>query len=451
MNTGAICVIRVLSELKMKYYSTKNKNYKVSFRDAVLTGISPDGGLFMPEEISEFDANFFKNISELSLKEIAFGVSEKLFGSDIKTSDLEKIVNASITFDAPLVQISCNINVLELFHGPTLAFKDFGARFMANTISYLNRNSDKEVNILVATSGDTGSAVANGFYKVDGINVILLYPSEKVSKIQEQQLTTLGENITALEILGTFDDCQALVKKAFADQELNSKMTLSSANSINIARLLPQSFYYFNAFARVKDKNLPTVISVPSGNFGNLTAGLIAKKMGLPVKKFIAATNSNDVFTKYIDTSVFQSKPSVKTLSNAMDVGNPSNFVRILDLYNHDHQRIKKDIYSRSFSDEETVQAIKEVYSNYNYLIDPHGAVGFLALKDYVAETANKNINGVVVETAHHSKFADIVENVLNIKVEIPERLAKCLTKEKQSIKISKHYNDFREFLLNTK
>ena len=435
----------------MKYYSTKNKSYKVSFRDAVLKGIAPDGGLFMPDNIPQFEDDFFNNISELSFKEIAFLVAKELFSSDIETVELKKIIDSSITFDAPLVRLLDNINVLELFHGPTLAFKDFGARFMANTVAYLNRNSDKEINILVATSGDTGSAVANGFYKVDGINVVLLYPSEKVSKIQEQQLTTLGENITALEILGTFDDCQALVKKAFADNELNSKMTLSSANSINIARLLPQSLYYFNAYARVIDKKQPTVISVPSGNFGNLTGGLIAKRMGLPVQKFIAATNSNDVFTHYIETSFFQPKPSVKTLSNAMDVGNPSNFVRVLDLYNNDYNKIKNEIYSKSFSDEETINAIKEVYTQYNYLIDPHGAVGYLALKYYLAETKSKNINGVIVETAHHSKFADIVENVLNIKVEIPERLSECLKKEKQSVKISKNYNGFKEFLLSTK
>ncbi len=434
----------------MKYYSTKNKNFKVSFRDAVLKGIAPDGGLFMPEEIPEFEENFFKNISDLSLKEIAFLVSKKIFGSDIETIELKNIIDSSITFDAPLVNISDNINILELFHGPTLAFKDFGARFMANTVACLNRDEEKEINILVATSGDTGSAVANGFFKVDGINVVLLYPSKKVSKIQEQQLTTLGENITALEVHGTFDDCQSLVKKAFADNELNSKITLSSANSINIARLLPQSFYYFNAYARVKDKNLPTVISVPSGNFGNLTAGLIAKRMGLPVQKFIAATNSNDVFTKYIDTSVFETKPSVKTLSNAMDVGNPSNFERILDLYNHNHQKIKDDIFSKSFSDEETVGAIKKVHSKYKYVIDPHGAVGFLALENFISETKNKNGNGIVVETAHHSKFADIVENALNIKPDVPERLAKCLSKEKRSIEISKEYNDLKEFLLST-
>lgn len=433
----------------MKYYSTKNKNFTVSFRDAVLKGIAPDGGLFMPEKIPAFEADFFKNISELSLKEIAFLVSKKLFGPDVETIDLKKIIDSSITFDAPLVSISKNINILELFHGPTLAFKDFGARFMANTIAFLNRNEYKEINILVATSGDTGSAVANGFFKVDGINVVLLYPSEKVSKIQEQQLATLGENITVLEVRGTFDDCQALVKEAFTDKELTSQLTLSSANSINIARLLPQSFYYFNAYARIKYKNIPTVISVPSGNFGNLTAGLIAKRMGLPVQKFIAATNLNDVFTKFIDTSVFRAKPSVKTLSNAMDVGNPSNFVRILDLYNYDHNRIKNDIFSKSFSDEETLDSIKEVYSKYGYVIDPHGAVGYLALKDFISETGNNNINGVVVETAHHSKFADIVENALKIRTGIPERLANCLTKEKKSIEISNGYKDFKEFLLN--
>ena len=433
----------------MKYYSTNNKNNKVSFSDAVLKGIAPDGGLYMPEEIPIFGEDFFKNISELSFKEIAFLVSRKLFSPDIDTIELKNIIDSSITFDAPLARLSDNINVLELFHGPTLAFKDFGARFMANTVAYLNRNKDKEITILVATSGDTGSAVANGFFKVDGIKVVLLYPSEKVSKIQEQQLTTLGENITALEVLGTFDDCQAFVKKAFTDYDLTSKMVLSSANSINIARLLPQSFYYFNAYARVNDKNFPTVISVPSGNFGNLTAGLIAKKMGLPVHKFIAATNSNDVFTKYIDTSVFQAKPSVKTLSNAMDVGNPSNFVRILDLYNHDHKKIKEDIFSKSYSDKETIDAIKKVYSELNYIIDPHGAVGYSALINYINETGNDNINGIVVETAHHSKFAEIVQSALNIKMEIPERLAKCLTKEKRSLKISNDYKEFKEYLLS--
>ena len=295
----------------------------------------------------------------------------------------------------------------------------------------------------MATSVDTGSAVANGFYDVDGIKVILLYPSNKVSKIQEQQLTTLDNNITALEILGTFDDCQRLVK------DISSTKKLTSANSINLARLLPQSFYYFNAYAQLKDKSLQTIVSVPSGNFGNLTAGLIAKRMGLPINKFIGATNSNDVFPKYLETSKYHPKPSIKTISNAMDVGDPSNFKRILDLYNHDHQRIKNDIYSESFSDEDTISAMKEVNSNYKYLIDPHGAVGYLALESFAKEYKLDSFNGIILETAHPGKFADVVEKSLNKGVEIPDRLKKCLIKEKHSIKLTSSYKDFKEFLMN--
>ena len=403
----------------------------------------------MPSEIKVLPEDFFKNIFKYSFKEISFLIADNLFNSDIPKSELENIINSSITFEAPLVPLNRKINILELFHGPTLAFKDFGARFMANTLAYLNKNSNKEITILVATSGDTGSAVANGFYDVDGINVTLLYPSNKVSKIQEQQLTTLDKNITALEVLGTFDDCQRLVKQAFLDKDITSIKKVSSANSINLARLLPQSFYYFNAYAQLKDKNLQTIISVPSGNFGNLTAGLIAKKMGLPITKFIAATNSNDVFPKYLETSNYHPQPSIKTISNAMDVGDPSNFKRILDLYNHNHQLIKNDIYSKSFTDEETITAMKEVYSNYNYIIDPHGAVGYLALNSYNEELKLDSFNGIILETAHPGKFADIVEKSLNRKIEIPARLKNCLTKEKHSIKISNSYKDFKEFLLN--
>ncbi len=433
----------------MKFYSTNRKTKDVTFKEAVLKGIADDGGLFMPEEIPLLDKSFFEKISSLSLKEIAFNVTKNLLVSDISEQEIEKIINAAITFNAPLVQLSDNKFILELFHGPTLAFKDFGARFMANVMSYLNKDSDKEVTILVATSGDTGSAVANGFYNVEGINVILLYPSEKVSKIQEQQLTTIDGNITALEILGTFDDCQRLVKQAFLDKSLTSKMILSSANSINIARLLPQSFYYFNSYARLENKHLQTVISVPSGNFGNLTAGLIAKKMGLPVNKFIAAVNSNDVFSHYIATSEFEPKPSVKTLSNAMDVGNPSNFVRILELYGNNYQKIKYDIYSKSFSDKDTILGMKEVYANYNYTIDPHGAVGYLALKKFSEENNLKSFNVIILETAHPAKFKDIVENALNINIGMPERLSQCLHKEKHSIKLSSNYNELKEFLMN--
>ena len=433
----------------MKYYSTNNKNNIVSFREAVLKGLPDDGGLFMPLEIKKMPENFFESISEYSFKDISFLAAHNLFNPDIPKTELENIINSTITFDAPLASLNKQINILELFHGPTLAFKDFGARFMANTLVYLNKNSNKEITILVATSGDTGSAVANGFYNVEGVNVILLYPSNKVSKIQEQQLTTLDKNITALEILGTFDDCQSLVKKAFLDKDITSIKKLSSANSINLARLLPQSFYYFNAYAQLENKNLQTIVSVPSGNFGNLTAGLIAKRMGLPVTKFIAATNSNDVFPKYLETSKYHPKPSIKTISNAMDVGDPSNFKRILDLYNHDHLQIKNDINSKNFTDEETVTAMKEVYSNYNYLIDPHGAVGYSALKNYIGEYKLNSFNGIILETAHPGKFADIVEKSLGTEIELPDRLKMCLTKEKRSIKISSSYKDFKEFLMN--
>ena len=433
----------------MKYYSTNNKNNLVSFREAVINGLADDGGLFMPSEILKMPGEFFEKISKYSFKEISLLAAGKLINSDLPEVELENIINSSITFDAPLVSLNKQINILELFHGPTLAFKDFGSRFMANTLSYLNRNSGKGITILVATSGDTGSAVANGFYNVEGINVILLYPSNKVSNIQEQQLTTLDKNITALEVLGTFDDCQRLVKQAFLDNQITSRKKLSSANSINIARLLPQSFYYFYAYAQLENKNIPNIISVPSGNFGNLTAGLIAKKMGLPINMFVTATNSNDVFTKYLETSEYLPKPSIKTISNAMDVGDPSNFKRILDLYNHNHQKIKNNIDSKSFTDEETINAMQEVYSNYNYIIDPHGAVGYSAMKSFANKSNLKSFNGIILETAHPAKFANVVESALNIKIGVPERLKKCLSKEKHSIKISSEYNDFKEFLMN--
>lgn len=432
----------------MEFYSTKNRNKTVTLKEAVLRGIADDGGLLMPVEIPRVSNYFLNNITDFTFNMIAYYISLEFFGKDIRYRDLEKIVERSITFNAPLISLSQGKYVLELFHGPTLAFKDIGARFMANLMSYLNKDSEKEIFVLAATSGDTGSAVADSFYKVEGIKVFLLYPGGKISKAQEQQLTTLGENIVALEISGTFDDCQRLVRNAFADNELTSVITLSSANSINISRLLPQSFYYFYAYALLENKDLPFVFSVPSGNLGNLTAGLIAKKMGLRVDKFIAATNANNVFTDYLNTSIYQPKPSVQTLSNAMDVGHPSNFERILDLYNYCYNDISKDIFSRNFSDKETVDAIKETYSKYKYIIDPHGAVGYLALEDYVRETGNNNINGIVLETAHYSKFADIVEDALNIKVAIPDRLKECLEGEKNSVKISNNFNDFKEFLL---
>ncbi len=432
----------------MKLYSTNDKNNIVSFKDAVIHGIAKDGGLFMPTEIPILDKIFFETISDYSLNEIAFKVSEAFLKDDLTEDEISSIISAAFDFSAPLTQLDENINILELFHGPTLAFKDFGARFMAQTLSTLNKKNDKEITILVATSGDTGSAVANGFYKSKGINVILLYPSGKVSKLQEQQLTTLNENITALEVEGTFDDCQRLVKSAFKDNEIKQKLTLSSANSINIARLLPQSFYYFYAYAQLKDKTKKTIISVPSGNFGNLTAGLFSRAMGLPIDKFIAATNSNDVFPKYLESGKFLVKPSVLTISNAMDVGNPSNLARIQALYDNDVTKIRDVIFSSSFSDDQTKAKMKDVFDTNKYVIDPHGAVGFLALEKYLEENNINNYNGIVLETAHPAKFIDIVEEVIKHKIEIPDRLKACLEKKKNAIKTSNKFTDFKEYLM---
>jgi threonine synthase len=432
----------------MELYSTNNKNNIVTFKEAVFKGIADDGGLFMPLEFKKFDNNFFKNIRTLPFNELAFLISNHLLNDEIESNDLREIVEKAISFDSPLINLDESLAILELFHGPTFAFKDFGARFMANIMAYFNREEGKNIIILVATSGDTGSAVANGFYKVEGIKVVLLYPSKKVSKIQEQQLTTLDENIFALEVEGNFDDCQRLVKSAFLDKELAHKMTLSSANSINIARLLPQSFYYFRAYAQVKNKSNQTIISVPSGNFGNLTAGLFAKEMGLPVDKFVAATNANNIFPKYIQTGIFEAKPSVKTLSNAMDVGNPSNFVRIKALYNNNFEKIKNLIYSESFSDKLTVQAIDEVYKKYNYIIDPHGAVGYLALKSYTEKNNLKHSNQIVLETAHPAKFSDIVNPIIGKEIELPKPLIECMKKQKHSVKISKEYEELKNYLI---
>ncbi len=431
----------------MKYYSTNNKNYKASFQDAVTKGLSPDGGLFMPEFIPQLNKAFLENLDRYSIQEIGFEVAKLFVEDEIPEADLKNIIDDAINFDAPLVELYNNISILELFHGPTLAFKDFGARFMARTMNYFLRNQNEEVNILVATSGDTGSAVASGFYGIDGINVFLLYPSGKVSDIQEKQLTTFDKNITALEIEGTFDDCQRLVKAAFIDDEINAKMKLSSANSINIARLIPQSFYYFNAYKQIKNKSDKIIFSIPSGNLGNITAGLFAKKMGLPISKFIGATNSNSIFTEFIEKGEYEPRSSVHTLSNAMDVGAPSNLIRIQSLYN-EHSVILKDIASNTHNDSETIEKIKEIHKKYNYKIDPHGAVGLLALEQYVTEEKLENYSGVVFETAHPAKFKDTVENALSINIEIPEALQKSIFKEKKSILLSNDYSEFKEYLL---
>ncbi len=432
----------------MKFYSTKNESLRIPFSNAVLKGAADDGGLFMPVQIPHLDNNFFDELINLNIREIAFEVI-KNFIDDIPSDDLLEIINNAISFEAPLIQLNDNLYVLELFHGPTLAFKDFGAQFLAKTLSYLFRKQKKETIILVATSGDTGSAVASGFHNIEGIKVGLLYPKNKVSKIQEQQLTTFDNNIFAFEVEGNFDDCQRLIKQAFADNDLRNQFNLTSANSINIARLLPQSFYYFSAYSQLKNKNKPLIFSVPSGNFGNLTAGLIANKMGLPINKFIAALNSNDVFLKYLKTGNFQPQPTIQTYSNAMDVGNPSNIVRIFSLFKS-YEMIKEKISAFSFSDEETLLAIKEVYEKYNYILDPHSAIGYLAIKEFLNSSQSKNVNGIILETAHPSKFKDIVERAINFNIDLPERLKIFLQKEKKSILISNDFSKFKEVLLNT-
>lgn len=435
----------------MKYYSTKNKNYLVSLKEAVLKGLPQDNGLYMPQEIPSLPESFFKNLPSLNIQEIGKEVSRAFFKGDLSASDINWIVEDSITFDAPLKHIQNSIYALELFHGPTMAFKDFGARFMSRMVSKLQEKQDKTVHILVATSGDTGSAVAQGFYDVEGIHVTILYPSGKVSKIQEQQIATLDKNITTLEVDGTFDDCQHLVKIAFLDKELNRKIVLSSANSINIARLIPQSFYYFHAYGQSKKQNNnPLVMCVPSGNFGNLTAGLIANKMGLKIHKFIAAVNANNTFPTYLKTGKFTPKPSVKTLSNAMDVGNPSNLERIFDLFNNDVEMVRTKTVSDSYNDEQTKQTMREVFKESGYILDPHGAVAYTAMKEYKKRNIQSLI-GIIFETASPAKFKDTVDDVLSIKVKIPEQLLKFMKREKTAISISKEYESFKEYLVALK
>ena len=430
----------------MKYYSTNNRNTQVSFRQAILKGLADDEGLFMPERITPLSKEILSNLKSLSFQDIAFEISKNFIEEEIPPNDLLSIIESSITFEAPVVKLADNLNILELFYGPTLAFKDFGARFMARTMEYFLKEDDKEITILVATSGDTGSAVANGFLNVSGINVIVLFPSGKISKIQEKQITTLGNNITAMEVDGTFDDCQKFVKTAFVDEDLKSSINLSSANSINIGRLIPQSFYYFESFKQLKNKE-KVVYSIPSGNLGNLTAGLFAKRMGLPIQKFIAATNANDVFTKYINDAIYKSRASEITLSNAMDVGDPSNIARINDLYEDDHSVISDIIFSRSYSDKETLKKIADVKELYDYIIDPHGAIGCLALETYQKEV-DSDSSGVVLETAHPGKFIDVFENNLEFIPEIPKRLAASLDKKSSTVKLSNNYDQFKDILL---
>lgn len=431
----------------MKYYSTNGQAPDVTLQEAVVKGLAPDKGLFMPQTIKLLPATFFENIGNLSFQEIAYTVADAFFGDDIEKHTLKEIVYDTLNFDTPVVHVTDNIYSLELFHGPTLAFKDVGARFMARLLGYfIRKQGQKEVKVLVATSGDTGSAVANGFLGVEGIHVYVLYPKGKVSQIQEAQFTTLGQNITSLEVDGTFDDCQALVKTAFLDKELNAKLNLTSANSINVARFLPQAFYYFYAYAQLakqrKAKNV--VFSVPSGNFGNITAGLIAKRMGLPVKRFIAANNSNDIFYEYLQTGEYNPRPSVQTIANAMDVGDPSNFVRVLDLYGKSLSEIKKDISGEWYNDQSIKDTVRETYIKTGYLLDPHGACGYQALKDRL----QPDETGIILETAHPAKFLEVVEDIINEKVPVPYKLQEFMKGEKQSISLKKDFERFKEYLL---
>lgn len=432
----------------MKYYSTNKKADKATLQQAVVKGLAADKGLFMPEVIKHLPDSFFEGMKDMSLQEIAYVVADAFFGEDVDAESLKKIVYDTLSFDIPLAHVNDNIYSLELYHGPTLAFKDVGARFMSRLLGYfIAKEGQKEVNVLVATSGDTGSAVANGFLGVEGIRVFVLYPKGKVSPIQECQFTTLGKNITALEVDGVFDDCQALVKSAFMDADLNAHMKLTSANSINVARFLPQAFYYFYAVAQLhkmgKKDNI--VICVPSGNFGNITAGLFGKRMGLPVSRFIAANNRNDIFFKYLQTGKYEPKPSVQTIANAMDVGDPSNFARIYDLYGASHAEISAEISGCTYTDEQIAETLADCYKKTGYLLDPHGAVGYRAL----TEMLKPNEVGVFLETAHPAKFKDTVEGIIKDEVKIPAKLQEFMKGEKQSVAMTKNFDDFKKYLLS--
>ena len=448
----------------MKYYSTNHKAPLAFLQQTVEQGLAPDRGLYMPERLNLLPNTFFEHIDEMSFQELSFEVARALFGEDVNHNDLRRIVYDTLNFETPVVKVRDNIHALELFHGPTLAFKDVGARFMARLLQYFIRKDQTEtasaphrVNVLVATSGDTGSAVANGFLGVDGIHVYVLYPKGKVSHIQESQFTTLGQNITALEVDGVFDDCQALVKSAFMDDELKRHMTLTSANSINVARFLPQAFYYFNAFAQLKREGMLNIAAnskgqlvsnlvfcVPSGNFGNVTAGLFAAHMGLPVKHFIAANNANSVFYNYLRTGLYKPQASKQTIANAMDVGAPSNFARIIDLYDNQWAKIKNDIGGATYTDDHIRRTMKTCYDTTNYVLDPHGACGYQAL----CEQLQPDETGVFLETAHPAKFKETVDSVDGIDITIPPRLRQFMEGKKQSIPMTRRFDDFKQFLL---
>ena len=430
----------------MKYYSLNHNSKPCSFADAVKKGLAPDRGLYFPEKIPILPKKFFDEIHDYSIPEMAFKVIKPFIGKQINNNKLLEIVKETLDFKFPVVEITNSIAALELFQGPTLAFKDVGARFMARTLGYLKKDSKEKITVMVATSGDTGGAVANGFLGVEGVKVVILYPKGKVSEIQEKQLTTLGQNITALEVDGVFDDCQEMVKNAFLDASLSS-VQLTSANSINIGRWLPQMFYYFIAYRALKNKNKKLVFSVPSGNFGNICAGIMSQQMGLPISHFVASTNVNDTVPRYLKTANYEPLPTKQTISNAMDVGNPSNFVRIQKIFNNDIYRMKKNFSGYSYTDDQTKKALKKIFSIKKYIADPHGAVGYLGLQEYIS-TQKDDLYGVFLETAHPVKFKDTVEKTLNLKVPIPNRLKETLSKKKVSIPI-RDYNELRSYLLD--
>lgn len=430
----------------MKYISLNYNSKSTLFHNAVKRGLAPDRGLYFPETIPQLPRSFFDGIEKLSIPEMAYRVIKPYVGNKILKEKLMDIVTETLDFDFPIIDINENIAALELFQGPTLAFKDVGARFMARSLGYLNRDSNEKINVLVATSGDTGGAVANGFLGVEGINVFIFYPKGKVSEIQEKQLTTLGHNITAFEVDGVFDDCQEMVKTAFLDSGLSS-LNLTSANSINVARWLPQMFYYFIAFRALKSKNKRLVFSVPSGNFGNICAGIMGQQMGLPIDHFVASTNVNDAVPRYLETGTYNPMPTIQTISNAMDVGNPSNFIRVQKIFNNDAVKMKKYLSGYRYTDQQTRKALKEIYDLKNYIADPHGAVGYLGLKEYLNQQ-KEDLYGVFLETAHPVKFFDSVNKTLKVEVAIPERLKDTLSKEKVSVPI-KDYSEFKAYLLD--
>ncbi|GAL90692.1 threonine synthase [Jejuia pallidilutea] len=429
----------------MNYYSLNKQAPKSTFKNAVIKGLAPDKGLYFPESISPLPKVFFDTIDDKSYSEIAYEAIKQFILPEIPEEVLKTIVEETLSFEFPVVKLNENISTLELFHGPTMAFKDVGARFMARCLGYFNQDNNKEVTVLVATSGDTGGAVANGFLGVKGVNVVILYPSGKVSDIQEKQLTTLGQNIKALEVNGTFDDCQAMVKTAFLDNALTSQMQLTSANSINVARWLPQLFYFMFAYKQLHKTYNNIVFSVPSGNFGNVCAGMMAQQLGLPIHHFIASNNVNNVVTRYLISQLYEPKPSIQTISNAMDVGAPSNFIRIQEIYKNQFEVLKENLSSYSFTDEETKEAMLEIYNQYNYVADPHGAVGYLGCKSYLKE--NPNAHCVFLETAHPTKFLDVVEDVIDKKQPLPKQIQSVMGKEKKSTVIST-YEDLKAFLL---